>query len=104
MDPGPQQGEVFLPRQQFGAGLSPPPVRWSAELSEQAKTAWFVLAMYASVSDASYPTFVELQKRFGVGRIRAQALIAQLEGLRLIEARPCAGSRKRRFAFLRQPF
>lgn len=104
MEPSPRQGEVFLPRRQFGTQLSPPAVRWSAELSAEAKTAWFVLAMYAGVADADYPTFAQLQRRFGVGRSRARGVVAQLEELGLIEARACAGSRKRRFVFLWQPF
>ena len=103
MEPGPQRGEVFLPRQQFGAQLGPPAVRRSGELSEEAKTAWFVLAMFAGVVDADYPAFVQLQRRFGVGRTRTRGPIAQLEELGLVEARSCAGSRKRRFVFLWQP-
>lgn len=103
MEPAAQRGDVFLPREQFGAVLSPPAVHWSVELSEEAKTAWFVLAMYAGVADADYPTFVQSQKRFGVSRSRTRGLIAQLEELGLVEARSCTGSRKRRFVFLWQP-
>ena len=95
-----QPGEVFIPREAFGAQLSPPTVRFSSELSEEAKTAWFVLAMYAAVEDAAYPPLSRLKHLLGVGCVGARRLIGELEELGLIEARPCAGSRKRRFVFV----
>ena len=95
-----QSGEVFIPREAFGAQLSPPGVRFSSELSEGAKTAWFVLAMYAAVDDDAYPPLSRLQHLLGVGRVGARRLIAELEELGLIEVRPCSGSRKRRFVFV----
>jgi len=39
-----QPGEVFIPREAFGVQLSPPAVRFSSQLSEEAKTAWLSLA------------------------------------------------------------
>ena len=51
-----QPGDVFVPREVFGAAL-----RYSPDLSEQAKTAWFVLALYAVYADAEYPTLARLQ-------------------------------------------
>ena len=93
-------GTQFIPRDRFGPALMPPAVRYAPELNEEAKTAWFTLALYAGVADADYPPWPALQRRFGFGRIRARRAIAQLEQLGLIEAQACAGSRKRRFVFL----
>ncbi len=84
----------------FGAALRPDAVRYSSDLTDEAKTAWFVLALYAVYDDAEYPTLARLQHLFGVGRVRSRQLIAELEAYDLIEARPCAGSRKRRFVFV----
>ena len=94
-----QPGDVFVPREVFGAALRPDAVRYSSDLTDEAKTAWFVLALYAVYDDAEYPTLARLQHLFGVGRVRSRQLIAELEACDLIEARSCAGPRKRRFVF-----
>ena len=95
-----QPGDVFVPHEVFGAALRPDAVRYSSDLTDEVKTAWFVLALYAVYDDAEYPTLARLQHLFGVGRVRSRQLIAELEACDLIEARSCAGSRKRRFVFL----
>ncbi len=42
-----EAGEVSILREERGAQLSQPAMRRPAELSEDAKTVWFALAMYA---------------------------------------------------------
>lgn len=95
-----QFGDVFIPREVFGVVLRPPAVCYSPVLSEGAKTAWFVLALYAVSKDADYPTLSRLQHLFGVGRTRSRRLITELVEHGLIRIIPCAGTRKKRFVFL----
>lgn len=64
-----QPGDVFVPREVFGAALGPAAVRYSSDLTDEAKTAWFVLAMYAAVDDTTYPPLSRLQHLFGLGRV-----------------------------------
>ena len=89
-----QPGNVFVPREVFGAALCPDAARYSSVLTDEAKTARFVLPLYAVCDDAEYPTLARLQHLFGVGRVRSRRPIAELEKHELIEERSCASSRK----------